>query len=148
MKQIDCSTLQLPFLCKQLNYMPTPYAQVICCIEDGRPIAGVVYDGYNGAIISAHIWIDDEARPSKEWYAAIFDYPFNRLGIYKIIGQVNSNNVDAVRLDTHLGFILEAKIEGYYDDRGDLLIFSMVKEQCRVLNSKAWARVAQRVTGV
>ena len=139
MKQIDCSHMYLPFLCKALNLTPSATAQCIVCTDDGKPIAGVVYDGYNVSSVSAHIWLDAERVPTREWYAAIFDNPFNRLGVKKIIGQINSNNDEAIRLDKHFGFVEEARITDYSED-GDLVIYTMTKDQCRVLNSPLWAR--------
>ena len=140
MMLIDCTTMYLPFLCKALGYTPTPQAQCITCTDaDGKPVAGVVYDNFNTVTIAAHIWVDAERIPSKEWYAAIFDYPFNRLGVVKLIGNVAGNNEEAHRLDKHFGFVEEARITDYSED-GDLVIYTMTKDQCRVLNSPLWAR--------
>jgi len=147
MKTIDCSTLFLPLICGILGFTPTNLAQCIVCLEDGKAIAGVIYDGYNEVSISAHIWVDDQKLPSKEWYVAIFDYPFNRLGIKKLIGQVNSHNEEASRLDQHFGFIEEARVKDY-SEKGDLIIYTMTKEQCRILNSPAWSRVVNLVARV
>lgn len=140
MKYIDCTTLYLPFLCHALGYHPTVLAQCITCVEDGKPVAGVVYDGYNERSIAAHIWVDAERRPSREWYAAIFDYPFKRLGVEKIVGQVNSNNEDATKLDEHFGFVEEGRIKNFSPD-GDLILYTMTIEQCKILNSPRWAKV-------
>lgn len=148
MKVIDCTTHALPLICKILNYMPSSHAQVIACMEDGVYIAGVVYDGYNGGSIGAHIWIDEGKRPCKEWFAAIFDYPFNRLKVNKIIGQVKGSNDEARTLDEHFGFVKEAEISQYYDDEDSLIIYTMRKDQCRVLNSPLWGKAMTRVGSV
>lgn len=147
MKTIDSTTRALPLLCKILNYMPSSYAQVIACVEDGVFIAGVVYDGYNGGSIGAHIWVDEGKRPSREWYAAIFDYPFNVLGVNKIVGQVKGSNEEARKLDEHLGFVHEASITGYYDDGDSLIIYTMTKDQSRILNSPSWGKTVRKVRG-
>jgi len=144
MKYIDCTTLYLPFLCKALNYRPTECAQCITCIEDGRPVAGAIYDGYNELSISAHVWIDAERQPSKEWYAAIMDYPFNKLCVTKLVGQVASSNEEARRFDEHLGFVEEARVKDYSRD-GDLIIYTMTREQCHILNAPIWQSVLRRV---
>lgn len=144
MKYLDCTTLFLPLIARELNYIPTGVAQSIVCLEDGHPIAGVIYDVYNGATINAHIWIAAGKKPSRAWYVAIFDYPFNRLGVRKIVGSVASNNMAARTLDKHFGFELEAVIKDYSED-GDLMLYTMTKDQCRVLNSSAWSKVVQLV---
>src|SRR3546814_9936675 len=52
-----------PFLCKALGFSCSSLAQCVVCVDEiGSPIAGVLYDGYNGAIIHAHIWVDAEKR--------------------------------------------------------------------------------------
>lgn len=146
---ISSAQIYLQFMCHKLNYCPTANAQTIVCLnaETGAPIAGVIYDAYNGATIMAHIWVDEASSPSREWFAAIFDYPFNRLGVKKIVGQVNSANLSAIALDKHFGFELECKIRGFYPE-GDLLVFTMTPEQCRVLTSSLWAKVIDRVSRV
>lgn len=146
---IISSPTYLPVLCRCMDYSPTALAQCIVCADAKTlaPIAGVIYDGYNGAIIHAHIWMDAERTPSREWFAAIFDYPFNRCGVKKVIGQVCSDNKEAQKLDEHFGFVLEAKIDDYYPSGASLLVYTLTREQCRVLNSKAWANVTKRVMG-
>lgn len=147
---INCSPMHLPFLAHMLQYQYGPKAVCICCVEEatGKPLAGVIYDAYNGAIVMAHIWVEDMFTPSRDWIAAIFDYPFNKLGVKKIIGQVNSLNEEAVRLDEHFGFELECKIPEFYEAGASLLVYSMNRSQCRVLNSPRWAKVVERVSRV
>lgn len=147
--RVDCSAMYLPFLCHMLQYQCSLKAVCICCIdEEGKPLAGVIYDAYNGQIIMAHIWVEELFTPSREWIAAIFDYPFNKLGVHKIIGQVNGLNEEAIKLDKHFGFELEAEVKEFYDTGSSLLVFSMKRDQCRVLNSPRWAKVIKRVSGV
>lgn len=147
MMVLTCSTTYVPFLCQRLGFAASPMSQCIVCAdaETNEPIAGVVYDNYNGATIHAHIWIAEGKKPSREWYYAIFDYPLVQLKVSKIIGQVNSKNKSAMKLDSHFGFVLEAEITEYYDDGGSLLVYTMKKEQCRILNSKSWQKVATSI---
>lgn len=147
---LSCSTTYLPFLSRALEYVPSSMAQCVVCAdaETHAPVAGVVYDCYNGAIIHAHIWMDAERRPSREWYVSIFDYPFNLLRVNKIIGQVSSSNMEARRLDEHFGFKLEAEISDYYADGSSLMVYTMNRDQCRVLSSSRWGSVVNRLKRV
>ncbi len=104
----------------------------------------MVYDCYNGAGITAHLWIAEGKVPSREWYAAIFDYPFNRLRVKKISGQVASTNVAACKLDERMGFVREAVIKDYIVG-GDLIVYTMTRDQCRILNSPRWSPVVHKV---
>lgn len=145
---ISSDKLYLPFLCKALNYCPSVHAvNLVCVDEQGHPIAGVVYDGYNGQVISAHIWIDAERRPLREWFAMIFDYPFNRLGAYKIIGHVDQSNQEAVRLNEHFGFCLEAMIEGFFDTGAPMRIYTMRRDQCRLFKDPKWRKYVDYAAG-
>lgn len=147
---ISSNTLYLAFLGQMLEYAPSPRAQCIVCVESdtGTPIAGVVYDGYNGHIIMAHIWIDKGRKPSKEWFAAIFDYPFNKLMVKKIIGQVRSSNEEALRIDKHFGFESEARIGNFYDNGDDLEVLTMTREQCMIINSLSWVKTLDKLARV
>jgi len=64
---------------------------------------------------------------------AVFDYPFNKLGVSVILGQVCKDNEDALRLNRHLGFKVVADIPDAHMS-GDLVIMAMRKEECRFLN--------------
>lgn len=149
MKVITTSHTYMPFLCRMLDYAAS--AQAVCVVsaiaDTGKPLAGVIFDSYNGATIHAHIWIDAELKPHREWYSAIFDYPFRQLEVVKIIGQVSSNNLEARKLDENFGFVLEAEIKDYYDDGASLMVYTMTKDQCRVLNSPRWSRVRKSIGG-
>jgi RimJ/RimL family protein N-acetyltransferase len=138
--------MYLPFLAKALDYAPSPLAQCILCTnDDGSPVAGVVYDCYNEQTIHCHIWLDEGRMPMREWWAAIYDYPFNRLGVKKLIGQVKSGNEEAIKLDENMGFVLEAMVRDYYPTGEALLVYTMERHECRILNSPSWAKVCEKV---
>ena len=106
--------------------------QAIVRIEDEKLLGGVIYQGYTGASIRAHIagftprWID------KSMLWMMFHYPFEQLGVNKIIGYVHSTNLKALDFNRKLGFKEEARIEGVFRD-ADLVIMSMRREKCRWL---------------
>lgn len=147
---ISTNLMYLPFLGQMLEYVPSARAQCIMCVESetGQPIAGVAYDGYNGCIVMCHIWIDKGRKPSKEWIAAIFDYPFNKLVVKKIVGQVRSSNSAALEIDKHFGFEFEARITDFYDNGDSLEVLTMTRSQCAILNSPLWAKVVDKVSRI
>jgi len=147
---ISCDQRYVPFLAKATGSSPAYGAQCIVSIKpDGEPLAGVVFEGYNQQVILAHIWIAQGTKPEREWLAAIFDYPFNRLRVKKIVGQVKSNNESAMKLDMSFGFKHEATIKDYFEEGVDLNLLTLVREDCRVLNHPRWAKyveLAERAT--
>jgi RimJ/RimL family protein N-acetyltransferase len=102
--------------------------------SDGRLIAGILFDSWNGASVQMHV----AALPGANWVskallAVTFDYPFNQLGVKKILGLVGSGNSAAKRFDEHVGFELEATLNEAHPD-GALLVYSMTREKCRWLS--------------
>lgn len=98
---------------------------------DGELVAGVLFDQFNGRSICMHVAAE---RPvTRSYTRACFSYVFNQLGVMKAIGLVDSTNAKALRFDSHLGFVEEARIKdaGKF---GDLVILTMTRQQCRWLN--------------
>ena len=81
-----------------------------------------------------HIAAVDEVNwMSRDLLWAAFDYPFNKLGVSVILGQICADNTDALRLNRHLGFKVVAEIPDAHME-GDLVIMAMRKEDCRWLD--------------
>lgn len=103
--------------------------------DNAGPIAACLYESYNGASVLGHLaglgkkWMNREFL----WYC--FYYPFAELRVNKILGLVESTNLEAQKLDEHLGFTLEATLKDAAPN-GDLLIYSMTKDQCKWLSLK------------
>lgn len=110
-------------------------AQAIGYEKNGELIAGVVYDRYNGQSICMHVAAEGKRWMTREYLWICFHYPFIQLGVKKIIGLVDSTNIDAIRFDENLGFNKEHVIKDA-GKHGDLIIYSMTKEQCRFLERK------------
>lgn len=126
-------------------------ATAIGLMEDGELIAGVVFDSWNGASCCMHV----AAAPGKAWMTpsylkVCFAYPFNQLGVNKILGLVGSKNEAALQFDLHLGFVPEATLEGAHPD-GALIVLSMTRAQCRWLpenrHGKTFSTAATRLSG-
>lgn len=104
--------------------------------ENGKLLAGVLYEDYNGASVLGHV----AALPGKAWLNReflwiCFAYPFCQLHVKKIIGLVGEKNEAAREFDENLGFVLETALKDAHPD-GSLLVYSMTREQCRWLNIK------------
>lgn len=101
-------------------------------VKDGKIVAGVMYEEFTEASIHATIVIEHGTIMTKSFFHKIFDYPFNQLGVNKIIVQANTANVESVHLAKRLGFTEEGMIKGAYLD-GDRIILTMTKDECRIL---------------
>jgi RimJ/RimL family protein N-acetyltransferase len=102
--------------------------------RDGDLVAGVMFDHYNGRSIAMHVAGAGMRWCTRAFRAAVFGYPFLQLKVAKVLGLVDSTNLQARRFDEHLGFRLEARIADAAPS-GDLLIYSMTAAQCRHLEA-------------
>jgi RimJ/RimL family protein N-acetyltransferase len=63
----------------------------------------------------------------------LFDYCFNQLGVKKVLCTVGSSNIVSLQQVQQAGFAHEYTIEDAIPD-GDLILFSMLRENCRWLS--------------
>lgn len=120
-----------PWVCESTGGTWTPQDSTALGWEkDGKLVAGVVFDLYNGASICIHVASDGSKRwMTREFRRFCFDYAFNQAKVKKIIGIVPSNNVEALRFDRKLGFVEEARIADAHP-QGDLILLTMTRQQC------------------
>jgi RimJ/RimL family protein N-acetyltransferase len=113
---------------------PDPCAIGIGLEKRGELVAGVKFDHWNHASICMHVAAVGKYWLTREYLWYCFHYPFNELGVTKILGFVDSANIEARRFDEHLGFEFEYEIKGA-SKGGGLRIYSMTKGQCRYIGS-------------
>ena len=101
--------------------------------KDGEFVAGVIYENFNRRSIMCHIAITGRMTPF--FLFAIFDYPFNVCNVEKIIVPVTSNNLKSLKLVKKMGFAEEARLKDA-DPRGDIILLTMLKEDCRFLGER------------
>ena len=124
------------WVCERLNCQFDKTSSAAIGIErDGELVGGVFYDNFRTRCIAMHVasagahWMTMDFL----WYA--FAYPFQQLGVSKVMAPIDSTNTNARHFVERLGFVLEASIaEGSKD--GDLLIYTMNRAQCRFLKGK------------
>lgn len=105
--------------------------------EDGELIAGVVFNQYTGPGILMHV----AAVPTKRWMTRdylyrCFAYPFIQLNCNRITGLVREDNLTAQRFDEHLGFVREGLMRKACDDGSNMIVYGMLREECRWLGIK------------
>ena len=99
--------------------------------EDGKLIACVVYDHWNGKSLYAHIAAEPGAFwTTKAYLKRIFSYPFLFVGCHKLIGLVGGEGKAINSLVSDFGFVCEATLHDAHP-AGALTIWSMTRDQCR-----------------
>lgn len=100
-------------------------------IVDGKIVAGVLYEDFNGANIMCHI-AGEGAWACRKYLNIIFDYPFNQLKVKRITVPVASTNAKSIGLVEKMGFIIDAKLAQATPD-GDLLVYRLFRDECKYI---------------
>jgi RimJ/RimL family protein N-acetyltransferase len=131
------------WLVRMMNH-PLPIETVCIGQEiDGNLVAVVGFASFMPKACQMHIAAVDEVNwMSRDLLWAAFDYPFNKLGVSVILGQVCADNESALKLNRHLGFKVIAEIADAHMD-GDLVIMAMRREDCRWLDIKCPLRTVR-----
>ena len=73
---------------------------------------------------------------TKDFLFRSFAYPFIQLDCHRVTGLVRADNMEARRFDEHLGFKQEGVIRKGAADGTDMILYGMLKEECRFLGIK------------
>ena len=97
---------------------------------DGELVVVVLFNDFSPWSCSMHVVSDGTRRwCSKGFLAAAFAYPFLQLGLHRVTAYVPAKNIDAVVLDTKLGFRFEGRmVEALGDD--DLIVLGLLRRDC------------------
>lgn len=102
--------------------------------DDCEILAAVIYENYSVNAISMHVAAVDGRRwLNKAFLHQAFDYPFNQLKVDRVTGLVPDSNEAAKRFDENLGFVREGLIRRGSHDGTDLILYGMLREECRFL---------------
>ncbi len=106
--------------------------------EEGRLIAGVMYDHFFGRSVAMCVAIDRKGIGHRGFLRFAFRYPFNDLKVHKILGFVAQHNEGAHAFIRHVGFRHTHTINDVMTDpsdrgRTDLWVFEMQRADCRFL---------------
>lgn len=103
--------------------------------DSGRILGATLYELYNGASLLMHCAGSGRGWLSRDflWYA--FYYPFEQLGVRKLISPIDSDNLQARKFIEHIGFILEGTLKDA-SPKGNLLLYTMQQQDCKWLSLK------------
>lgn len=108
---------------------------VLVLLDDGRPVAGALFDGYTGCSINLHLWL------SSPYYAPhiarlVLRYAFRQLRVARLTLMTSERRVP-LSVHHRLGAVLEGRLQGAGSQGEDILISRLLPEShfCqRVLN--------------
>ena len=108
-------------------------SQAIGLIKDGKLVAGVIYENWNGRSVVCHIAIVGQVN--RRFLRMICGFAFEGLKADKVIGPIASSNVKSIKVAKAIGFTEEARITNAAPS-GDIILFTLTAEQCRFLGDR------------
>jgi len=103
-------------------------------LKDGMLVAGMAYERYSGPNVNVHIAI--AGRVTREFWHAVSKYPFEELGCVRVTAIVLASNKRIRNLMVNIGFELEGTMKNAGQDGGDLLMYVLWRDKCRMLDWK------------
>lgn len=103
--------------------------------RDGQLVAGCVYTNHRAKNRTIEMWCAGEGAwltPHK--LREMLGYPFNQLGCHRITLMVERTNEKSRAFVERLGFIKEGACKDLYGPGKTVLIYRMLKHECRWLN--------------
>lgn len=128
MRWIDHRPHCVPPMAGVMGIVPTPHAVAIVEMEDQYPVAGVIFDEYNGQAIHTHLWVAPGRAPSRSFWFAVFDYAFRQCEVQTAVATVASSNKKAQRITERVGHKLIATVPNYYPNGDDMLLYVCTPE--------------------
>jgi RimJ/RimL family protein N-acetyltransferase len=90
--------------------------------------------------VMMHVASDESSHWMTPYYlSACFRYPFIQEGCTRITGLVRADNYHAQKFDEHLGFKREGQLRAACADGTDLIVYGMLKSECRFIEGKYYA---------
>jgi len=107
-------------------------------VLDGDTVrGGAVYTDYTGPGGSVHIHLGGRwTAPPRDFIWALFDYPFNQLGVETLIGVISEQNERVLSIALRVGFCPEGRILRALPGGIDQLILTARRDTCMWLKHK------------
>ena len=115
--------------------------------RDGRLAAGVIFHNFDAhrGDIELTLAADSPRWATKEMFQAAFAYPFLQLGCRRVTVRIQEGNYRARKLIEGTGFKLEGLLRNASAEGGGLLIYGMLREECRWLTTRPDPRMNHRL---
>lgn len=109
--------------------------EILGCYRGDRIIGAVLFNHWRGRTIEAH-WAGERGWLSRHSIKAIFAFPFLALGVARVTALIPAGLKDARDVAERLGFTVEGLLREAEDDGSDLLVYGMLRRECRWLTGR------------
>lgn len=110
-------------------------------VENSVLKAVVGYTDTNGKSAQIHVAAEGKNWMRREFLWFTFYYPFVQLNLTWLVGVVNANNAEALKMDTNIGFKEFARLEDGFAAGEDLIFLRLHRESERV---QKWLALGER----
>ena len=107
--------------------------------RNGELTSGIVFENFNGHNANVHIAVSKPTKMFLELLDHAFVYAFETMGVRRLTGLVEADNVKALQLDVHIGFQIEAVMQQAGSSGQDLLILVLWPENYH-RGKRSWAK--------
>lgn len=126
------------FICDLADENPVEAFAALGQYDGLEMTAGVIYHGQTLCDIGASIAVSPKHKLSRRFVCAMFHFPFIEMSKRRITVCIRPSNSKSQNLARKLGFKYEGMKRKAYPDGEDMLIFGMLKEECK------WLQIARR----
>lgn len=110
--------------------------------KDGELVAVVVYDTFSTTGCFVHLASGARKWMSREFAVVAMTYPFIQCGMARISSMVSARNILSLRFTRQFGWIQEGVMRCAGNDGEDIILFGMLRSECRWLPPPAIWRPA------
>lgn len=105
-------------------------------LSRGDLVAGVVY--HNARPFDVEVTVAAASEGLRSWttrqnLAALYHYPFFQLNVVRMSARVAASNTKCRKLSRAMGFKEEGLLRKAFDGTDDLIIYGLLKEECRFI---------------
>lgn len=101
--------------------------------DTGKLQAACMWDNWTKTTVQVHLIIVNKFVLKKGFLEEVADYLFNHCNRKAIYGFVPSDNIKALRLNSHLGYTVKAILEDGIDEGIDYIMLELKRENCKYL---------------
>ncbi len=129
---------RMPVEAQRLGGFPEGGTIALGIVNDrGELVAGVVGFHFRAHECAGAVASDDARVWTPATLRRLFRYPFVQKGYRRLTAHTGASNVRMQRLLRGVGFKLEGRLRHSLDGTEDLLVFGLLKEECRFLPKDA-----------
>ena len=105
-------------------------------LDTNETVGACIMDNWTQNSVQCHFMLTNPLVLRHKFIECCFDFLFINKGIARIYGLVPADNEKAVKLNTHMGFTIKARLEEAFEVGVDYLLMELKRENCKFIEQK------------